>query len=106
MCFGMPGYLKTRDPVLFADFSHPERQYSGEQRLMRALLLDAIRSLNSKTGKNWRRVRKESRRWILNSRLLYFPVSFETCCVALYLDPSAVRKEILTRRPNGSKEAA
>lgn len=72
---------------------------TGERRLLLALLLDAVELIQGKRGLAWDSKNRrsdpkiEARRWITGqcSRGQYFPLAFEDVCMALNLDPEAVR---------------
>jgi hypothetical protein len=79
---------------------------SGEQRLMLAVLIDAINVLQSWKGTGSPRRRRyfaEAVQWV-NTRGTHHPFSFESVCDALELDSKVVRSRLhgLTARPANS----
>jgi hypothetical protein len=79
---------------------------SGEQRLMLAVLIDAINVLQSWKGTGNPRRRRdfaEAVQWV-NRRGTHHPFSFDSVCDALELDPQLLRSRLhgLTARPANS----
>jgi hypothetical protein len=83
-------------------------RWTGEQRLMAAILEDAI-AVYSKTslpkGSKARQVLRETERW-LRSRDRTWTFSFLRVCEMLSLDPVAIRRTLRERREHQSAEAA
>ena len=78
-------------PIQYYGALRRARVSSGEQRLMLALLADAIRNLLT-TGPQYRRVRNETREWIAGRPAT---VSFEDACESVGLDPDALRLRLM-----------
>jgi hypothetical protein len=84
-------------PCQYFDVSAAHR-LSGEQRLMLALLADAINVFQS--GFTARAVRKrmlylEAERWILDSNLAWDAFSFDAACEALNINSSVLRRRLI-----------
>jgi hypothetical protein len=93
-------------PCQYFDLSAGHR-LSGEQRLMLALLADAINVFQS--GFIARSVRKrmlylEAERWILSSDLAWDAFSFDAACEALDLNPSILRRRLIDWKHNLTKQ--
>jgi hypothetical protein len=77
-----------------------ERSLSGEQRLMLAVLLDAMHIYTQPVAE-WqhekRRLFIETRRWIESTDRVW-PFSFERLCEALDVDPNKLRIAVRARR--------
>ena len=72
-------------------------RYAREQRLRRAVLLDALRCIavaDAQREKSFER--RQALVWV-RSRDFSFPFSFENVCDSLGLDPCKVRQQVLTR---------
>lgn len=74
-------------------------RFSAEQRLMLALLADALNVyqrgvLSRATGK--RLLYLDAERWIMGSRDNAHAFSFEAVCDALGIDPSVLRRSLVT----------
>jgi len=73
------------DAVLPDQYNQPVIEFTPEQELMQAVLLDAIR--------RFRKSSKEARRWVLAppSEYLY---SFTTICTTLGIDADTLRRRL------------
>ncbi len=96
--------LATSDILLQADIILPSQYFatigsgglSGEQRLMLAVLADAINVLQSWRGSGSPRKRRnfaEAAQWV-NTRGTSHPFSFDSVCDALEIDPELVRSRL------------
>jgi len=84
---------------LQVDFRPMRRKQAPEERLMIAVLRDALDCLEKyrfATGRQGRRLFYETRRWFLADDTRW-PYSFERICGALDLEASAVRRRITMR---------
>ena len=106
--------LPTNDILSQTDIILPSQYFgaigsgglSGEQRLMLAVLVDAINVLQSWQGGGSARKRRnfaEAAQWV-NTRGTNYPFSFDSVCDALEIDPALVRSRlrVLTVRPANS----
>jgi hypothetical protein len=105
---------RTDDILSQADIILPSQYFgslgssrlSGEQRLMLAVLIDAINVLQSWKGIGNPRKRRdfaEAAQWV-NTRGTHHPFSFDSVCDSLELDSEVVRSRLhgLTDRPANS----
>jgi hypothetical protein len=110
--------LRRDDILSQADIMLPSQYYgsvgsvglSGEQRLMLAVLVDAINVLQSWKGNGSARKRRnfaEAVQWV-NARGTCHPFSFESVCDALEIDSELLRSRlrVLTVRPANSTHRA
>jgi hypothetical protein len=82
------------DVILPAQHFPPVGKLAPEQRLMMAVLDDAVRCVASRrlsTDTRHRRLFAEARRWMLAEEADW-PYSFESICAVLDLDANAVRQ--------------
>jgi hypothetical protein len=106
--------LRTDDMLSQADIILPAQYFgsvgsvglSGEQRLMLAVLADAINLLHSWKGSGSPRKRRnfaEAAQWV-NTRGTCHPFSFDSVCDALEIDSEVLRSRlrVLTVRPANS----
>ena len=95
----------TRVPVILpVQHFHPPRKLAPEQRLMMAVLEDAVRCVEMHrfpTDDRHHRLFNETKQWLLaeESHWLY---SFERICAVLDLDAAAVRYRLQLAQPPGS----
>lgn len=96
-------YMRALEPdtILPEQFHHrAARSLRGEQRLMLAVLLDAI-NIYSKHTADWehhkRRLFVETRRWI-DSEDKQWPFSYLRVCEALDIDAVRLRRTLRARR--------
>ena len=82
--------LMQLDIVLPSQHFGPRRMEAPEQRLMIAVLEDALDCL---TGSHGRRLSDEAKQWFLADET-HWPYSFECICGALDLDADAVRQRL------------
>jgi len=77
--------LLELDAVLPDQYNQPVTEFTPEQELMQAVLLDAVR--------RYRKGSKEARRWVsaAPSQYLY---SFTTICTTLGLDADTIRRRL------------
>ncbi|HEY2663358.1 MAG TPA: hypothetical protein VGI47_03395 [Candidatus Binataceae bacterium] len=93
-------------PCQYFDLSGGHR-LSGEQRLMLALLADAINVFQSgltARGVGKRMLYLEAERWILDSNLAWDAFSFEAACEALDINPSILRRRLIDWKHRVSKQ--
>jgi len=104
---GMP----APDIVLPSQRFGPQRQQAPEQRLMMAVLQDALECVTKyrcATHTRSRRLFREAQRWFLIDESDW-PYSFEGICGVLELDANAVRQRLgvaLTLQPVRERHAA
>lgn len=95
-------YMRALEPdtILPDQFCSASRSLSGEQRLMLAVLLDAMHIYTQHVAE-WqhekRRLWVETRRWF-DSKDRTWPCSFERVCEALDVDPDRLRLALRARR--------
>jgi hypothetical protein len=80
-------------PVQFAELLQRSTERAPEQRLMGAVLQDAIRAFCQNAGAQTTRARRifgETTEWFESSDVSW-PFSFENICDALVLDPAWIR---------------
>lgn len=93
----LDGEFSQPEAILPAQFYGPRRQasdYQPLQRLLIAMLLDAVRCFQTRfrnTESEKRQEFAEARSWIFSDRQ-NGPFSFRTVCEALDLDPRSIRK--------------
>ena len=83
-------------------------RWTGEQRLMAAILEDAIAVYSKSSapkGSKARQILRETERW-LRSKDRTWTFSFLRVCEMLSLDPVAIRRALRDRRDRQSAEAA
>jgi len=83
-------------------------RWTGEQRLMAAILEDAITVYSKSSapkGSKARQILRETERW-LRSRDRTWTFSFLRVCEMLGLDPVAIRRVLRDRRDRQSAQAA
>jgi hypothetical protein len=96
--------LDTSDPLNFTDVILPSQFFSAmgggglcaEQRLMLAVLVDAINILQGwhRLGSaRKRRAFAEAGQWV-NTRGTHYPFSFDSICDALSIDPDILRQRL------------
>ena len=91
-------------PAQFAELLQGSSQRTGEQRLMAAVLEDAIRSFCTHAGAAGKRAQRlfgETAEWFASPDASW-PFAFETVCDALALDPEWIRRVLrrwLARQP-------
>jgi hypothetical protein len=96
--------LDTNDPLNFTDVILPSQFFSAmgggglcaEQRLMLAVLVDAINILQGwhRLGSaRKRRAFAEAGQWV-NTRGTHYPFSFDSICDALSIDPDILRQRL------------
>lgn len=73
------------DSVLPSQYHEKSEEWNGEQRLMAAVLTDAVRC--------YRLGKREAVRWI-RSRKIGFTYDFETICMHLKLDAGYIRERL------------
>ena len=91
--------LITSDLILPSQFYElvGKNRFSSEQRLMLAVLADAINILqewHGAAGVRKRRLFAESARWVM-TRGSHVPFSFDNVCEALEVNPEALRQKLL-----------
>jgi hypothetical protein len=87
-------------PVQFLSLTHGDPAWSGEQRLMAAMLEDAIAIYLEPTAARTsqaRHVARQARRWLQSNDRTWVFSSFRVC-EALDLDPNAIRRFLRSRR--------
>jgi hypothetical protein len=87
-------------PVQFPGGANPEATLQGEQRLLVAILADAIyiyRKHRAASRPRNRTLFRETERWIESTDRKWV-FSFERICEALRFDPQCVRHAVLGRR--------
>jgi hypothetical protein len=94
-------------PCQYFDLARGHR-LTGEQRLMLALLADAINVYQQ--GALARSTRKrllyvDAERWIMQSRASRHAFSFETVCEALGIDPSVLRRGLIAWKHRAKRAA-
>ena len=88
--------LAQLDIILPSQHFGPQRKQAPEQRLMIAVLHDALDCLEKyrfATGSHGRRLFHEAKQWFLADETEW-PYSFECICGVLDLDSSAVRRRL------------
>jgi len=88
--------MKQPDLILPSQHYGPRRKQAPEQRLMIAVLqdaLDCVEKYRFATGKHGRQFFREARRWFLADEADW-PYSFECICGVLDLDANAVRQRL------------
>ena len=97
---GLRRQLSPHERVLpWQDFGPVRRKTAPEERLMIAVLHDALECLEKHrfaTAREGRRLFCQTKRWILADDMQW-PYSFERICSALDLDPIAVRRRLALR---------
>jgi hypothetical protein len=91
--------LRRQVILSWQDFGPRRRKRAPEERLMIAVLHDALDCLEKyrfATGREGRRLFHQTKRWFLTDDTQW-PYSFERICGALDLDASAVRRRIAIR---------
>lgn len=91
--------LITSDLILPSQFYElvGKNRFSSEQRLMLAVLADAINILqewHGAAGVRKRRLFTESARWVMTHGN-HVPFSFDNVCEALQVNPDALRQKLL-----------
>lgn len=94
------GWLETLDVELAPDWALPAQLYPGpalqpEQRLLLAVLEDALNCLLPPSGRNAERDQQAARRWVFSPSLR--PFGFVATCEQLGIDPGAVRQRLQRR---------
>jgi hypothetical protein len=90
---GVPSSLTQLDVILPSQHFGPQRKQAPEQRLMIAVLHDALDCLEKyrcATGREGRRFFRDAKEWFLADESEW-PFSFECICGVLDLDANAVR---------------
>jgi hypothetical protein len=90
---GLPASLMRLHIVLPSQHFTPQRKQAPEQRLMIAVLRDAVDCIEKHrraADRQCHRRFREEAKWFLSEDTAW-PFSFECICDALGLDPSAVR---------------
>ncbi len=93
---GVPSSLTQLDIILPSQHFGPRRKQAPEQRLMIAVLhdaLDCLEKYRSATGSQGRRLFREAKQWFLADETQW-PYSFECICGVLDLDSNAVRQRL------------
>ena len=93
---GVPSSLTQLDIILPSQHFGPRRMQAPEQRLMIAVLHDALDCLEKyrfATGRHGRRLFHDAKQWFLADEPEW-PYSFECICGVLDLDSSAVRQRL------------
>ena len=93
---GVPTSLTQLDIILPSQHFGPQRKQAPEQRLMIAVLHDALDCLEKyryATGSHGRQLFHETEQWFLADETEW-PFSFECICGVLDLDPNAVRQRL------------
>jgi hypothetical protein len=93
---GVPIGMTPLDVVLPSQHFGPQRKQAPEQRLMIAVLhdaLDCVEKYRFATGTHGRRLFREAQRWFLADETDW-PYSFECICGVLDLDSNAVRQRL------------
>ena len=93
---GVPSSLTQLDIILPSQHFGPRRKQAPEQRLMIAVLHDALDCLEKyrfATSSHGRRVFHEAKQWFLADEADW-PYSFECICGVLGLESSAVRQRL------------
>ena len=96
---GVPSNVTQLDIILPSQHFGPRRKQAPEQRLMIAVLHDALDCLEKyrfATGRQERRLFHQAKRWVLADDTQW-PYSFECICGALDIDPTTVRRRLATR---------
>ncbi|HEX7410164.1 MAG TPA: hypothetical protein VF515_21290 [Candidatus Binatia bacterium] len=92
----VPSSLTQLDIILPSQHFGPRRKQAPEQRLMIAVLHDALDCLEKyrlATGNHGRRLFHEAKQWFLADETEW-PYSFECICGVLDLDSNAVRQRL------------
>ena len=93
---GVPSSLMQLDIILPSQHFGPRRKHAPEQRLMIAVLHDALDCLEKyrfATDRRGRRLFDEVTQW-LGAKETGWPYSFESICEVLGLDADAVRHRL------------
>ena len=93
---GIPSSLTQLDIILPSQHFGPRRKQAPEQRLMIAVLHDALDCLEKyrfAASKQGRRLFHEAKQWFLADETEW-PYSFECICGVLDLDSNAVRQRL------------
>jgi hypothetical protein len=93
---GVPSSLTQLNIILPSQHFGSRRKQAPEQRLMIAVLhdaLDCLEKYRSATGSHGRRLFREAKQWFLADETEW-PYSFECICGALDLDSNAVRQRL------------
>jgi hypothetical protein len=93
---GVPLDLFQPHVLLPAQHFHPPKKLAPEQRLMMAVLDDAVRCVEKyrfPVDARGRRLFHEALRWLLAAEP-HWPFSFERICAVLDLDANAVRQRL------------
>jgi hypothetical protein len=93
---GVPASMTQLDIILPSQQFGPRRKQAPEQRLMIAVLhdaLDCVEKYRCATGTNGRRLFHEATQWFLAEETNW-PFSFECICAVLDLDSDAVRERL------------
>lgn len=93
---GMPLGMAQLDVLLPSQHFGPRRKPAPEQRLMIAVLedaLDCIQTYRDAKGEPGQRLFREAKQWIL-AEGSGWPYSFECICETLDLDSNAVRRRL------------
>lgn len=93
---GVPSSLSQLDILLPSQHFGPRRMQAPEQRLMIAVLHDALDCLEKyrfATASHGRRLFHEAKEWFLADETAW-PYSFECICGVLDLDSNAVRQRL------------
>jgi len=102
---GVPSSLTQADIILPAQHFGPRRKVAPEQRLMIAVLHDALDCLaKSRSAQDTRgqRLFRETMQWFLSPDADW-PYAFECICGVLDLDPDAVRQRLRVMRPGDER---
>jgi hypothetical protein len=104
---GVPSSLTQLDIILPSQHFGPRRQQAPEQRLMIAVLHDALDCLEKyrlATSRYGRRLFHEAKQWFLADEADW-PYSFECICGVLDLDANAVRQRlrVAPEQPTGPR---
>jgi hypothetical protein len=93
---GVPSSLTQPDIILPSQHFGPRRKQAPEQRLMSAVLYDALACVEKHrcaTDTRGRRLFHEAKQWFLAEETDW-PYSFECICGVLDLDANAVRQRL------------
>ena len=93
---GVPSGMTQLDAVLPSQHFGPRRKQAPEQRLMIAVLhdaLDCVEKYRFATNNRGRRLFREAKEWFLADEADW-PYSFECICGILDLDSDAVRQRL------------
>jgi hypothetical protein len=103
------GLFEPADPIVIEQF-FTNRLYGGEERLMLAVLQDAVECFQEHVLAQYvweKKLFQEAEEWILEKNSDW-PFSFENICEALQLNPDYIRRGLLVwkeakRKTRGTK---